>query len=448
MFSKIKKYLKDRNDSISSRFIPNKQIFKLMQKHFKSVGNFGTATLILVDIDNFRNLKEVYGEEIGDKIITEVSKHLIALIPSEASISLLNTDGFLIFIPDEGLQSRVEKLCKKMLEAVKSSSNTEDLQHLSLSASIGVCTYPQSGSTVKELLEGVNLTTAVSKRSGGNKVTSYYATLSNDERSNMVQYEEIRTAIQKKEFILYYLPIIDITNQKLFGTEALTRWNHPTKGILPPKEFMQLLEQTGDIHWVGRWGMDRMVRFQQSLNIKYPELHLVFSLNLSLKQLLNPDLAVDFIEIIKQLNAKPSRIMLEITDFMVYKNMKVIEANITKLKAFGFRIAADCFPLNPQSVLAIQNSPIDVIKLSKDFLKDITNNFSQEKLLENLIEYCKKNNKMIICDGIETKDLLQYVKSQNLEFGSGFYFAKALDIPSLMKYIEEEKWKEQLVCDE
>ncbi|MBD5390816.1 diguanylate cyclase, partial [bacterium] len=227
MFEKIKKYLKERNNSISDRIIPNKQIFKLMHKHFKRVGNFGTATLILADIDNFRNLVEMYGEEIGEKVLREVSQRFAALLPLEASISIMHTDGILVFIPDEGAQSRVEKLCKKMLEVVKLSSHTEELQNISLSASIGVCTYPQSGSTVKELLEGVDLATFVSKRSGGNKVTSYYATLSNDEKNNMIQYEEIRTAIQKKEFVLYYQPIIDITNQNLFGAEALMRWNHP-----------------------------------------------------------------------------------------------------------------------------------------------------------------------------------------------------------------------------
>ncbi|MDE6047227.1 MAG: EAL domain-containing protein, partial [Anaeroplasmataceae bacterium] len=352
MFSKIKKYFKDKNNSIHERAIPKSQIIKQITKHIRRVGNFGTAALIMVDIDEFRNLIEAYGEESCNKVLREVTARLVELLPENASISQIRLDGILIFIPDEGAQSRIEKLCKKMLESARAPFRSEELENISITASIGVCTYPQSGSMVKVLLDNLDLATFVSKRNGGNKVTSYYATLSDDERDHMIYYEEIRTAIQRKEFVLYYQPIIDFENKTLYGAEALMRWNHPTKGVLPPQDFIQLMEQTGDIHWVGQWGIERMIRFQQAMHIKFPSLSLIFSLNLCLKQLLNPNLAKDLIEISKKFNVKTSKIMLEITDFMVYEKMKVIEANITRLKAFGFKIAVDGFPLDPQSVLA------------------------------------------------------------------------------------------------
>ncbi|MCM1131242.1 MAG: bifunctional diguanylate cyclase/phosphodiesterase [Roseburia sp.] len=444
MFSKIKKYFKDKNNSIHERIVPKSQIIKQIAKHIKKVENFGTATLIMVDIDEFRNLVETYGEEICNKVLREVSARIVDLLPSNASIAQLKLDGFLIFIPDEGTQSRIERLCKKMLENVRAPFSQEKLENINITASIGVCTYPQSGSIVKILLENLDLATFVSKRNGGNKVTSYYATLSDDERDNRMYYEEIKTAIQKKEFVLYYQPIIDFENKTIFGAEALMRWNHPTKGVLPPQDFIQLMEQTGDIHWVGQWGIERMIRFQQAMYTKFPNLPLVFSLNLCLKQLLNPNMAKDLIGIAQKLNVKASKIMFEITDFMVYEKMKIVEANITRLKAFGFKIAVDGFPLNPQSVLSIQKCPIDVVKLGRIFLKDITNNFSQEKLLVNLLDYCHKNKKIVVCEGIETKDLLHYVKEQKVNYGSGFYFARALDIPSFIKYIEEELWQTKL----
>ncbi|MDE7161482.1 MAG: bifunctional diguanylate cyclase/phosphodiesterase [Anaeroplasmataceae bacterium] len=448
MFLNFKKYFKDKNNSIHERAIPKAQILKHINKHIRRVGNFGTATLILVDIDGFRNLIEMYGEDICNKVLKEVASKLVVLLPEQASFCQLRLDGILFFIPDEGAQSKIEKLCKKMLEVVRSPFMNEELENIHVTASIGVCIYPQSGSVVKELLDNLDLATFVSKRGGGNKVTSYYATLSDDERENMMYYEEIRTAIQKKEFVLYYQPILDFGNKTIFGAEALMRWNHPTKGVLPPQDFIQLLEQTGDIHWVGKWGIERMIRFQQMTNMKYPDLQMVFSLNLCLKQLLNPDLAKDLIEIAKRLNADPSRIMLEITDFMVYEKMKVVEANITRLKAFGFKIAVDGFPIDSQSVLAIQTCPVDVVKLGRVFLKDITNNFSQEKLLVNLLDYCHKNKKIVVCEGIETKELLNYTIEHNIHYGSGFYFARALDIPSLMNFIEGERWKQLLSTEE
>lgn len=448
MFSKLKKYFKDKNNTIHERAIPKVQIFKQIQKYIKRVGNFGTATLILIEIDAFHNLMELHGESMYFDMMKETAKRIVDLIPENASLSQIREDGILIFIPDEGVQSTIEKLCKKLLESIHTPFENESVKDIRITTSIGVCTYPQSGTVVKELIDNLDLASFVSKRSGGDKVTSYYATLSDDERDNKMYYEEIRTAIQRKEFVLYYHPILDLEHKTIFGAEALMRWNHPTKGVLPPQDFIQLMEQTGDIHWVGKWGIGQMISYQQELQQLFPNLKMIFSLNLSLKQLLNPNLARQLIEIAKKLCVHPERIMLEITDCMVYDKMKVVEANLTRLKAFGFLIAVDGFPLDPQSILAVQNAPIDVIKLGRVFLKDITNNFSQEKLLEPLREYCLKNKKKLVCEGIETKELLRYVMDQNVTLGSGFYFTRPLDAEALKRYIESSAWLQKFPEEE
>lgn len=448
MFSKLKKYFKDKNNTIHERAIPKVQIFKQIQKYIKRVGNFGTATLILIEIDAFHNLMELHGESMYFDMMKETAKRIVDLIPENASLSQIREDGILIFIPDEGVQSTIEKLCKKLLESIHTPFENESVKDIRITTSIGVCTYPQSGTVVKELIDNLDLASFVSKRSGGDKVTSYYATLSDDERDNKMYYEEIRTAIQRKEFVLYYHPILDLEHKTIFGAEALMRWNHPTKGVLPPQDFIQLMEQTGDIHWVGKWGIGQMISYQQELQQLFPNLKMIFSLNLSLKQLLNPNLARQLIEIAKKLCVHPERIMLEITDCMVYDKMKVVEANLTRLKAFGFLIAVDGFPLDQQSILAVQNAPIDVIKLGRAFLKDITNNFSQEKLLEPLREYCLKNKKKLVCEGIETKELLRYVMDQNVTLGSGFYFTRPLDAEALKRYIESSAWLQKFPEEE
>ena len=446
MFSRLKKYFKEKNNIIHERAVPKAQILKQIHRYIKKVGNFGTATLILIDIDAFHNLVELHGENLYLDMMKETAKRVVDLLPENASISQIREDGILIFIPNEGTQSKIEKLCKRLLESTHIPFENANIKDIHITTSIGVCTYPQSGSSVKSLIDNLDLASFVSKRSGGDKVTSYYATLSDDERDNKMYYEEIRTAIQRKEFVLYYHPILDLVNHTIYGAEALMRWNHPTKGILPPQDFIQLMEQTGDIHWVGEWGIDQMIRFQQEMQHLYPKLNLVISLNLSLKQILNQNLARRLIDIAKELSVRPERIMLEITDCMVYDKMKVVEANLTRLKAFGFLIAVDSFPLDQQSILAVQNAPIDVIKLGRSFLKDITNNFSQEKLLELLIDYCKKNKKRLVCEGIETKELLQYVLDQKVTLGSGFYFTRPLDAEALKKYIEGSSWQNQLDC--
>lgn len=240
MFSKLKKYFKDKNNTIHERAIPRAQIIKQINRYIKRVGNFGTATLILIDIDAYHNLLEAYGEDIYFEIMKETASRMVGLLPENAALSQIREEGILIFIPNEGTQSKIEKLCKKLLESTHIPFESEAIKDIHITTSIGVCTYPQSGSVVKELLDNLDLASFVSKRSGGDKVTSYYATLSDDERDNKIYYEEIRTAIQRREFVLYYHPIIDFENKTIFGAEALMRWNHPTKGYYHHKTLYSL----------------------------------------------------------------------------------------------------------------------------------------------------------------------------------------------------------------
>lgn len=297
MLKTIKKYFVDGAIFFNEKMLQKQQIYKVIKKHIKKVGNFGTASLIMVDIDEYRNILDNYGEDIAINIFNEVIDCINKLIPEDSLLSVVKAGSILIFIPNEGNQSKIEKICKKIIENICLTIKDYEIK---ITASIGVCIYPRSGNTIKQLVDNLNLATFVSKRNGGNKVTSYYETLSDEQRNYMLNYEEIRTAIKKREFVLYYQPIIDFKNKKIYGFETLLRWNHPTKGLLPRKDFIELLEQTGDIHWLGQWELEKILRFQQSVNNKYPNEDFVFSMNLSLKQLLNPTLAKSLIEIVKK----------------------------------------------------------------------------------------------------------------------------------------------------
>ena len=438
------KHFKEEDEIIVDNATTKSQMLKLINKHIKKVGNFGAATFLYVDIDAFTDYNELFGTKACDEILREVATRIIRVLPYKASLTRYENDEFLIFIKDEDNVSHNEKLCTKILEAVNLPFQVLPNESLKMTASIGVCTFPQAGNNIKEILANLELSTYVSKRDGGNKFTNYYATLSEEEKDNMAYYKEIKEAIQKKEFVLYYQPIIDFKNRVICGAEPLMRWNHPTQGVLSPQKFIKVMEQSGDIRWVGEWGIDTMIRFQESLHQKYPELPLFFSLNLSTKQLLNPNLANTLINIASKHNAKPSNFMFEITDFMIYEKIGVIKTNIFKLKDYGFKIAVDGFVLDGQSVQSIQRSPVDVVKLGRGFLKDIDNNYMREKLLEILKEFSNNNNRTIMAEGIEDARAVNYVKSQALEIGSGYYFAKPLAGNDFEEYIDKKGWQAQL----
>lgn len=432
---------KEEHEVIVDNAVTKRYMEDSVKQYIKKVDRFGALTLMYVDIDGFGDLNEVFGQETCNQLLKEMATRLLRVLPYKASLCRYENDEFLIFIKDEDNRSRNEKLASRLNEIIANPYQILVGESVSISASIGIVTYPAAGSTFEELYSNLQLTTYVSKRDGGDKFTSFYASIQDEEQDNMMYYREVKNAIQNKEFVLYYQPIVNLADKTLSGAEALMRWNHPTKGVQAPSTFLKVLEQTGDIKWVGEWGIETMIRTHNAFAEKYPAVPLRLSLNLSTKQLLDVNLANKFIDLMNKNNAKPEQYMLEISDFMMVEKISVIKTNIYKLRDFGFKIAVDGFELDGQSVQAIQRSPIDVIKLGRSFLKDIENNFMKEKLLAILVKYAQDNNRMLICEGIETAEVTKYVKEQSVFYGQGYYFAKPMSMEAFDEYIEKRQYK-------
>ncbi|MDE5714826.1 MAG: bifunctional diguanylate cyclase/phosphodiesterase [Anaeroplasmataceae bacterium] len=439
---------KEKNNKLIDSAITKTEMMKDINTYIKKRQRFGAASFIYIDLDSFHSCIDVYGQKSCDDALRIIAKRIASLLPHEAKIANLNLDEFLIFIKEENNSIHNDDLCKKILEMIREPIDILEEDQMVITASIGVATYPQVGDSLNDILSGLEVTTYISKREGGNKATTFYASLLDDEKENMACYKEIKDAIWKKQFVLYYQPIIDFKDKNIYGAEALMRWNHPSKGVVAAKDFISLLEHSGDIHWVGEWGITQMIKFQQEMLKRFPNLPLVFSLNLSTKQLLNKNLARNLIKIAKKLNANPKRIVFEVTNFMVYEKISVLEDNIKTLKNFGFNVAVDGFGLDGQSILSVQKGPIDIIKLGRDFLKDIDNNFTKEKLLESLKEYVVEHHKTLISEGIENDTALRYVRKQDIFLGSGYYFSKPINQFDFSEYINEKRWQERLECFE
>jgi len=432
---------KVEHDVIIDNAVTRRYMEDSIKSYIKKVDRFGALSLIYIDLDGFGDLNEVFGQEACNQMLKEMAARILRVLPYQATLCRYENDEYLVFVKDEDNRARLEKLASRINEIISNPYQVLVGESISISASIGLVTYPTAGSTFDELYANLQLTTYVSKRDGGDKFTNFYASIKDEEQDNMMYYREVKNAILNKEFVLYYQPIVSLGDKTLSGAEALMRWNHPTKGVQAPSTFLKVLEQTGDIKWVGEWGLENMIRTRQALIEKFPTTPLRLSLNLSTKQLLDGNLANKFIDIMNKNNARPEDYMLEISDFMMVEKIAVIKTNIYKLRDFGFKIAVDGFEVDGQSVQNIQRSPIDVIKLGRSFLKDIDNNFMKEKLLSMLVRFAQDNNRVLISEGIETAAVTKYVKEQSVFYGQGYYFAKPMSFDAFEEYIEKRQYK-------
>ena len=435
---------KEESEIIAEDALSKRQMVDSINNYIKKVDKFGAFALIYVDLDSFGELNEMFDTVTCDNILKEVALRMLRVLPNKASLCRYQNDEFMIFVKDEDNKTRIERLANQIKEVINQPYKVMIGDVITMSASIGIASFPIAGEKFEDLYNNLLLTTYVSKRDGGNKYTNYYSSISREETENMSFFLEVKNAIAHGEYVLYYQPIIDMRNNVIVGCECLMRWNHPTKGVLPPNTFLSVLEQSGDIKWVGGWGLDQMIKLQTELQNKYAELPLTFSLNLSTKQLLDPYLANNFIERVNKANAKPSNFMLEISDFMVLEKIPVIRTNIYKLRDFGFKIAVDGFELDGVSVQNIQRIPIDVIKLGRNFLKTIENNYIKEKLLEIINKYALDNNKLVISEGVETAEVASYVTKHDVYVEQGYFFSKPISEEEFVDYIDQRKYKQML----
>lgn len=395
--------------------------------------------LFYCDFDKFSNLVDNYGKEESERILKEILRKIIKALPPRYRIGRLKGDCFIILSKDEQSREDVIDFSKTILDIVSEPVRLYDDSTISLTMSIGICYYPVHGRDYHELLKSLEIACYMCKRNGGNQ----YAIYSNDTDENAANpeyYAQIKSGIKNKEFDLYFQPMIDLKSNEIYAIEGLLRWNHPELGLLSPHKFISIMEQTGDINWVGLWGFETLVK-------KYVELRKIyngnfkFSLNLSPKQLSNPNLAIEFQKIVRKYRLQTNNFILEIEEFTIFERQDQIKITLNQLSNLGFEIAIDGFGLDYNSLKKLETNPINVVKLDRETLRDEPD-YLKKKFIEMLVEFASLNNRVLVCEGIEDESFLRRAKKLDISVLQGYLYAKPMSSSDLDTYIINGTWKE------
>jgi len=397
------------------------------ERELDNTANIGrTLCLIMVDLDRFKPINDTFGHKAGDDVLCEAAARLAASVRPGDIVARLGGDEFAILLLDFPSDYIVDTVCGRIHRAMQKPFVVAS-QEVEVTASIGVSLYPRDGADMSTLLHAADTAMYESKRAGRNRVAFFDEDVA-QRRQETARFEfELAHAIERGEFELHYQIIIDASTHAVVGAESLCRWNHPTRGCVPPLEFIPLAEANGTIFALGAWVLDTVCdRIRATIDAGIASIPL--SVNVSLVQFRSP-LFVDTVrEALGRSKIPPELLVLEITESFASGNLDETVGAMTALKALGVRIAIDDFGTGYSSLSHLKHFPIDCIKLDHTFIDDILENAIDRVIAEAVVRIARELEIDVVGEGVETHEQAEFMKALGCPHLQGYLFGRPAPI--------------------
>jgi len=391
-----------------------------------SAARKGTAFYLFeIELNDAETMLKVLGEVQYQSLLKDIADGLTKLLPYSIKVGRKGEHGFIIYVKNPNVTD-IQGFSQLILETVSNNSELSKAYGIEISCNVAAVSFPIGGKEPEMLIKNLDLAMAVSRRKGDNKIAFWTVQMSKEETSEYKYYQEIKDAMKVKEFTLFYQPIIEEKTKDVIGAESLIRWKHKTLGILPPSDFLYVMEQTGDIFWVGNWCFDQMTK-QVANWFNNHENRFVVGINLSERQLINAELADDFFKTVRKNKVSANNFAMEVSNFNLYLTSEVAKDNIDKLHELGFKIVLDNFGAEYNTVTGLEELPVDMIKIDQKFWKKSRDNSVFRYLIEIVVKLCASKNILLVAQGVESEEEIEYLKELGIKHLQGYYFAKPKD---------------------
>ncbi len=380
--------------------------------------------LLMFDLDHFKNVNDTLGHAVGDKLLTEVARRLESVVRDGDLLCRLGGDEFAILIHNLEHVELVEKLTQRIIHALKQPLSI-DGHVIVISASIGIANYPDCATDAVQLMKCADVALYRSKDSGRNQAHFYSKDLHEKIQKRIELENDLRGALERDEFILYYQPQVDTNSEKITGVEALIRWQHPTKGLVPPDSFIPIAEDLGLIvdigHWVLEHACQQFHHWRSKFNAR--DLHLSVSINLSALQLNEHFLVTTIEELMERYDIPHQYLELELTESAVSKNIDASTELLKELSERGIKLAMDDFGTGYSSLLQLKNYPFQVLKIDKSFIQSIADS-GGDIYLQAINAFSKMLGLQVVAEGVETQEQRDFCKKLQFDRMQGYFFSK------------------------
>ena len=390
------------------------------------------VAVMYISLDGFKKVNDVAGYVGGDAVLKQVGQRIRAHLREADLVSRFGDDEFIVILPDTSGTSGVSKVAQKLIEFLSQPfKHDEDAYYLN--ASIGISVFPEDGLVVDALIQHADTAMTRVKAKGYSQFMFHEAQMNSLAINRLALERDLRQALIKDELFLQYQPQIDLFSEKLVGVEALVRWRHPTKGVIPPMEFIAIAEESELIGQLGHYVRKvacKQFRLWQDAGIAPSRI----ALNISSKEFKRENFVDDFLALLAETGVQPTSIELEITESLLLDIGNQVTASLQHLRKQGVLIAIDDFGTGYSNLGYLVKLPFDVLKIDRIFVAEIGKSSENYEIVSVIIDLAHQLRKTVCAEGIEDETQLAFLKERGCEVAQGYFLSKPLSVEDFEKF--------------
>ena len=427
------------HDSVTS--LANRALFRDRVLHAleRQERDHKSIAVLFMDIDDFKTVNDSMGHAAGDQLLREVGERLRGELRAADTAARLGGDEFAILLEDggEGIQS--VEVADRIMQTFDEPFQIDDKEFF-VRASLGIAVADEATSAggeegAEELLRNADVAMYMAKENGKGRYQVFEPAMHETALKRLELKADLQRALDHEEFVLHYQPVMELETGRISGVEALLRWVHPVRGIVPPLDFIPLAEETGLIVQIGAWVLQEACRRAVALQEEFGGIHM--AVNLSARQVQRAELVDEVRDILTRTGLEPQLLILEITESVMMQDMDLSIARLTQLKELGVQLAIDDFGTGYSSLNYVRRFPVDILKVDKSFIDGVSEGGEASALTAAVIELAGILNLKPVAEGIERADQLERLLEMHCDLGQGFYFAKPLPTDELQAMLVE-----------
>ncbi|MBF0392860.1 MAG: EAL domain-containing protein [Alphaproteobacteria bacterium] len=404
--------------------LPNRYLFqdRVAQSVDRAARRSRIVALVLVSLDRFKTVNETLGHQVGDALLREVAARITSAVRNDDTVARMRGDTFCCVLSDLEQTNDANPIIARLLDCFTSSFVLSG-HELFVTSSIGISVFPHDGASVDDLLQKAETAMNRSKDKAENTYHFYTPEMNANTIEQLRLETDLRKAIGRNDFVLYYQPKVETDTGRVVGAEALIRWMHPEMGMVPPGRFIPIAEDTGLIIPIGEWALrnacEQIRHWQRSGLVPVP-----IAVNLSAHQFRQPDLVEMVVRVLEETGVAPSLLELELTESAVMQNAELTVTTLMRLHEHGIGLSIDDFGTGYSSLSYLKRFPIDKLKIDRSFVQDLGTNAAGEEIVTAIVAMARSLNLRVVAEGVETEVQLRLLRQLKCEEVQGYYFSR------------------------